>query len=586
MTYLLVIIFIPLTPAHAWQDSTLAVGTFGSNGNTTAMSTATDASGNIYVAGFFEYTVDFDISSGTLNKTSTGSYDAFVTKYTSNGNILWNKLFTGPNSQVAYDLTLDSNQNVLITGRFSGSTDLDPSSSYDTKTAVGGHDIFVAKLSNNGEYLWSKVFGGSTAEEVHSIATDSAGNVLVTGNFDTTVDFNPGAGVNSLAKIGTVDRFLLKLDLNGNYLWALQIPNGNQFVGGSVQVNAFDEIYLAGTFTGTVDLNPGAGTASYSSAGFRDSYLIKFTASGAYTWAKTFSGNGDKNSRSLAIDSAGNLYIAGEFQNAMDADPGVSVETLTSLGSYEIFIIKLDSSGNKIWSRRMGTSAEEYVYSISVDSNSNLFIGGRFFGTTDLNPGVGVVSASTIGSADAYILKLDSSGNYLWSKNFGSTGAETVEDVAIDPSGNGIFVGSFGGTTDFDFTSGVANINSISNSSYNAFIIKLSPDGDTEPSGPKTAPNFTFALGAGTITKITYRTNFNIVVNSDVAGKVTLVANGKKIAGCISKPITTSYTCVFKSSIRGAIMVSATLTPTVTADYTSATTGLMTLLSAARTNYR
>jgi hypothetical protein len=260
------------------------------------------------------------------------------------------------------------------------------------------------------------------------------------------------------------------------------------------------------------------------------------------------------------------------------------VQNATAVGTSDGYVSKFDNAGNFIWSKTWGGSTDDIVNDSSIDSSGNIYIVGRFFGTTDLNPGVETASAVSSGSADGFVLKLNSAGAYVWSKSLGGAGAENIYSIDLDSSENVVAVGSYSGTVDFDFTSGVSNY--VSQAFRNGFIFKLSPSGVTEPSGPKSNPTFTFVLGQGAIAKVSYRANFNVLVTSSVAGKVTFMANGKKISGCISQPITTSFACGFKSSIRGVVTISAILIPTASADYNNVSAGAITLLSAPRTGLR
>jgi hypothetical protein len=572
------------TTAQAWENTSLAVGVLNANGSTEIYDNVIGSDGSIYTTGWFSGTCDFDITSGTYSRTEAGAYDVFISKYSSNGNFIWNRNIGGTGTEIAAAIGLDSSQNVYATGTFESAVDFDPTTGYDTRTSLGSSDIFITKLSTDGGYLWTKIIGSSGIEQVSSIEVDSSGNILISGLFIGTVDFDPSAAVNSMTSVTTSAWFLLKLDSAGNFSWVRQVGGADQNRVNVVRTNASGEIYFGGQYSGTVDFDPGAGVVNKTSNGSFDIFLLKLNATGGFIWVNSFGGVNDDYGRAISFDANSNVYLSGYFFSTVDLDPSAGVQNATAVGTSDGYVSKFDNAGNFIWSKTWGGSTDDIVNDSSIDSSGNIYIVGRFFGTTDLNPGVETASAVSSGSADGFVLKLNSAGAYVWSKSLGGAGAENIYSIDLDSSENVVAVGSYSGTVDFDFTSGVSNY--VSQAFRNGFIFKLSPSGVTEPSGPKSNPTFTFVLGQGAIAKVSYRANFNVLVTSSVAGKVTFMANGKKISGCISQPITTSFACGFKSSIRGVVTISAILIPTASADYNNVSAGAITLLSAPRTGLR
>ena len=588
LLFVMLLSMVPQFQANAWVNPNLAAGAVIGNDYNEGYSIVSDSSGNFYLGGYQRGTADFDMESGVANSVGNASSanTGYIAKYSPKGALTWVRTFLGTSSLTS-DIALDSSGNVIAAGWFSGSIDFNPNAGFDTRTALGSHDSFAVKLTANGDYLWARTFGGSNSDQTNSMSVDGSGNVLVGGTFSGSVDFNPGAGVATLSSNGAIeDAYVLKLDPDGLYLWANRFGGTSTETVYAVEASAAGDVYLTGQFNSVTDFDPGAGTASRTPVSSTyDLYLLKLSSAGDYSWVYVVGGDSQfEQGYAIDIDSNGDVILGGSFGTSVDFDAGIGVFTMTSAGSVEAFIIKITSAGSFVWSKRMGFTGEEYLYSIALDSSNNIFFGGRFFGTTDLNPGAETVTATASGTIDGYVVKLDSLGTYQWAYSFGSTGNERVTALTTDPTGNLIATGSFSTSVDLDFTSGVYTFTNASR--ITAFVFKLSPQGVTEPSGPKTMPTLTFALGQGTSTVITYRTNFNIVVNSDVAGSVTFFANGKKIPGCIGKAITTSATCVYKSSIRGAVRVTATLTPTATVDYFNATSVPITLLTAPRTTRR
>ena len=271
-------------------------------------------------------------------------------------------------------------------------------------------------LSNNANaqaLQWAKAMGGYFRDRGQSIAIDGSGNVYTTGNFDGTADFDPGAGVFNLTSAGGPNNFISKLDASGNFVWAKSMG------AGADHDNGF----------------------------------------------------------SIALDGSGNIYTTGFFEGTADFDPGAGVFNLTSAGNSDIFISKLDASGNFVWAKAMNGIGYGYGYSIALDGSGNVYTTGNFTATVDFDPGAGVFNLTSAGNYDIFISKLDASGNFVWAKSMGG-GAyfDYSHSIALDGSGNVYTTGWFDGTADFDPGAGVFNLTSAGISDI--FISKLDASGN------------------------------------------------------------------------------------------------------------
>ncbi len=424
-------------------------GSSTDNGN----SIAVDSSGNTYMTGAFQGTVDFDPGVGTAELTSTGLADIFIAKYDPLGNYLWAKNIGGSNGDIANSIAVDSSGNTYIAGNFQLTVDFDPGVGTAELTFAGANDIFIAKFDTSGNYLWAKNIGSTGNETANNIAVDSSGNTYITGVFSNTVDFDPGAGTAELTSTGLTDIFIAKYDPLGNYLWAKNIGSTGNDQGTSIAVDSSGNTYTTGVFTNTVDFDPGVGTAELTSAGGNDIFIAKYDPLGNYLWAKNIGGSGSDRGRSIAVDSSGNTYITGTFSLTVDFDPSAGTAELTSAGSNNTFITKLDTNGNYVWAKSISSSNDNAGNSIVVDSSGNIYMTGAFQGTADFDPGAGTVNLNSAAGNDIFIAKLDASGNYLWAKNIGGTGSDQGTSIALDSSGNTYTTGVFTNTVD-----GVAHI--------------------------------------------------------------------------------------------------------------------------------
>jgi len=374
-----------------------------------------DSIGNIYTIGYFEGTADFDPGVGTANLSSAGVSDIFVSKLDSSGNFVWAKSLGGPNpgifGEYGIAMTLDSRGNVYTTGFFESTADFDPSAGIFNLTSAGGDDIFVSKLDNNGNFIWAEDMGGASAESGRGIAVDANGNVYTTGYFQVISDFDPGAGTFNITPAGSLDIFISKLDGNGNFVWAQSIGSTGRDTGFRLILDASGNIYITGSFNSTVDFDAGAGTFDLTSAGAGDIFVSKLDSNGNFIWAKGMGGTSDDLGIGIALDSSNNVYTVGAFQDTADFDPDTGIFNLTSAGLDDVFVSKLDSSGNFVWAKDMGGTGDDFGVGIALDSSGSVYTTGSFTDTADFDPGVGIANLTGAGFDDIFISKLEGSSS-------------------------------------------------------------------------------------------------------------------------------------------------------------------------------
>lgn len=466
-TYYYLTVFSILFIQNVFAQNFEWAKSFGGNSSSYAYANTVDALGNSYVTGYFQGTSDFDPGTGVFNLTSNGSADYFVQKLDASGNFLWAKSIGGSLADYCYTITVDALGNIYTSGYFQGTVDFDPGVGAFNLTSAGGFDVFIQKLDAAGNFLWAKSLGGSNFDRGESITLDGSGNVYTTGSFFGTVDFDPGAATFNLTSAGT-DAFVLKLDNDGNFLMAKSFGEDAK----SIKVDALGNIYTSGTLSGTADYDPGPGIFNLVSGGQNDVYVQKMDASGNFLWAKSFGGGGsDIIVKSMTIDISGNIYISGDFDYTADFDPGVGIFNSTSVGARDVFVNKLDNSGNFLWAKSFGSSFMEIGTSITVDSDGNVYTTGSFQNSVDFDPGTGNYSLTTQGLSDVFIHKMDASGNFLWAISFGGSSYDNGNSITVDGSGNIYTTGDYSGTGDYD--PGVSNYNLTPSGSVDGFVQKL-----------------------------------------------------------------------------------------------------------------
>lgn len=444
----------------------------GGISNDVGYGVAVDNSGNVHIVGYFQGTVDFDPGPATFNLTSLGLYDIFIKKLDASGNLIWAKQLGGTGYDLGLSIAIDNLGNVYTTGYFSNTVDFDPGAGTFNLTSTGGIDVFISKLDSSGNFIWAKHIEGTENKMGYSLAIDISGNVYTAGYFQGTVIVDPSIGNVNLTSAGGADIFICKFNSSGNFEWVKQIGGtGNDF-GFSLALDVSGNIYTAGVFEGTVDFDPSVGTNNLTSSGGRDAFISKLDVSGNFIWAKNFGGMNDDQARSIAIDASGNVYTTGHFEGTADFDPSVGTYSLTSEGDQDIFIHKLDVSGNFVWAKRMGGANNDSGRSLAIDGSGNIYTTGYFRGTTDFDPGSGVFNLTSAGGADIFIHKLDPSGNFVWAKQIGSPNDEEALFIKIDSSGNIYTTGYFQGTVDFNPGAGTFNLNAIGG--WDIFVHKMS----------------------------------------------------------------------------------------------------------------
>lgn len=403
----------------------------------------------------------------------------------------WVKVTKLGNYQGANDMVVDDQGNSYTTGYFRGNTDFDPGpGTFMLNGGSGGHDIFILKLSAAGNFIWAKQFVGSTSpDNSKSISIDSSGNIYIAGDFQNTVDFDPGIGVYNLTSNGYTDAFVVKLNSAGNLIWARSFGGIDFDSAHSIYVNNSNELVLSGGYRQTVDFDPGAGVTQKTSMGYQDGFICKYTTDGTFQWVHSYGGSWGNDQMDGAIfDENKNIYIIGYFSETVDLDPGPDTLNYTTVSTWQdLFVQKLDSSGTEVWTSVFTGNGAENGLSIKYDPMGYIYCTGRITEPVDFDPGPASFIAPTtpIGIQDCFLLKLSAAaGSLNWVKLISGPGSSVGRDLATDTLGNIFLTGDYAEMEDFDPGSGVYPLVSTPTSlPYSAakldcFITKLTPNGD------------------------------------------------------------------------------------------------------------
>jgi hypothetical protein len=326
-------------------------------------------------------------------------------------------------------------------------------------------------------FQWAKSLGSTGQESPSRITTDANGNVYTIGSFYGSTDLDPGPATANFTCLGLSDIFISKLDASGNFLWAKQIGGATDEIAFGIAVDAAGNVYSTGWFDGTTDFDPGVTTYTLA-ASLRDQFILKLDPSGNFIWAKQLgAATASVQPTSMALDNAGNVYTCGNFYGTADFDPGIATYTLISNGTSDVFISKIDATGNFVWANSFGSVGNDFVRSLALDPFGTIYTIGTFDANIDFDPSINTYTLDPIGGTDMFVSVIDGSGNFIFAKQFGDiTGSVFPQSIAIDSQNNIYASGFFGGTFDFDPSVTVAAyLNAVGNS--DVFILKLNPGG-------------------------------------------------------------------------------------------------------------
>ncbi len=461
-------------------------GQVGSGGSDNVYDVAADDTGNVYICGQFRNTADIDPGPGVSNLTATGQSDIYVAKLDPAGNLIWGSKLGGPNTDYAHAIATDRWGNVYTTGRFRDSLDFDPGPGTHflkapkrTPTASPTDNAFVSKLDASGNFVWAVSIGSTSGDTGEDIAVDADGNVYVTGYFVDTVDFDPGQGVHNLYAPGANEVFILKLNKDGQFVWARQLGGKTSDLAYGIALDDRANVHITGQFRDTVRVTTLTGNIELVSRGQADIFVAKMDSSGRFLWVSQMGGTSlDQGGEAISLDKHGNVYTTGRFRDTADFDPGsgnflmYSLKVGSAFYNENVYVSKLDSNGAFVWAKSFGGPGTDWPMDISAaTTGAAVYITGYFNDTADFDPDAGIYNMMSRGGQDAFAVRLDENGDFVWARQFGGTQTQTGRGIMIADSGILYVAGDFYDSVNFDPGPGVHPIQS--RGDYDGFILKL-----------------------------------------------------------------------------------------------------------------
>ncbi|HRO75643.1 MAG TPA: hypothetical protein PLP27_05810, partial [Crocinitomicaceae bacterium] len=396
-----------------------------SNGQFTneAMDVETDNAGNSYIAGYITGETAFGTT--MIFPTAQGNGDIYVAKYNVSGTLVWVQRYGGTLSDRAYDLAIDNNGNILVTGAFAGTVDFGG----HIVTSVGNtRDIFLLKMDNQGNVLWAISEGGSGVENAYGVTCDSQGNVILTGQFQGNTSIGGqtfNSKIDPTTNLPSFDLFISKYNSSGVFQWVKTGSAKYEDRGMSVTTDAQNDIYLTGQFSDTLVF---AGQ-TFNNGTYNVGLLAKLSSNGNLKWFNTL-----RSSKVLPYSvkfDGENVLIAGDCGKNFTYSNNNSPYSQSGTYAKSIFLLKVAPNGAKVWLSTLGSDNDLSARALAVTSAREIYVTGYFACTwTEFHQPLSAFYNS-VGFKDAYLWKADKNGNLKFVKTFGSK---------LDDVGNGVAI--------------------------------------------------------------------------------------------------------------------------------------------------
>jgi hypothetical protein len=400
---------------------------FGDAADQIATSVAIDVSQNVIVTGDFTGTVDFGGGPLVCNGLASSMY---LAKIDALGKHVWSRVLGDSLRYGTNMLAVDFNSNVLLANTFRGTVDFGGG----PITAEGFRDGIVTKFDEHGNHIWSQRFGGDQSlVEVKAASVDPSGNLIVVGIFTGMIDF--GEGQTLRADPYATNIFVANFHAMGGAQWVRQ-STGEFIEITAVGVDAAGRSVITGYHNGNFDFGGGPVTADGMNI-----FLAKYDGTGNHVWSYSFGASGTiQRAFDVAVDLSGAVFVTGEFIDPLDFGGG----DLISGGGWDIFLVKFNPAGNHVWSARYGDQFTQRAYTVAVDGEGNVLVGGHFSGS--VNFGYETFLGDPV---DFCVARFDPAGKHLWSDRFDvfNLGLPNDEEYSIaaaaNVNGEIAFVGSF-----------------------------------------------------------------------------------------------------------------------------------------------
>lgn len=441
--------------------------------------------------------------------------------------LLWNGKFGGDGEDVVLAMHTDASGNTYTTGYFTNSCDFDITSGEYMLNTNPEFECFVQKTDPSGNLIWAKAMGGEAGDYGTKITADTAGNVYLTGVFQLTADFDPSDGEYLLTATGSLDIFVLKLDPDGNFVWARHFEGTEYEESNGIGVDASGNLYVSGYFYNALDFDPSDGEYVLT-PGFGDGFLAKLTTDGDFQWAQKFGGPDFELATGMKTMPNGEVYISGNFEGSVDFDPTDEEAILTAgPGTGGIYLYHVNSDGGLIKAVKVAQVENGgYGLSVDVDSQGSAYVTGYLGGNGTFYTTGGETLMPLTEYINGYVAKVAADGSVAWAKHLKSTMVSNGYAVAANASNEVFISGYFNGTLQFD---GI-ELTESSDGDTQSYAAKLSNDGNfvwaVQYGGINTVDRSAMSLGADGNVLLASAFEVTADINPEPAGNTTVETSG------------------------------------------------------------
>jgi PKD repeat protein len=408
---------------------------FGGSNDDNGWGLAVDSSGNILVSGQ-TFSSSGIVSSGSYQTFIGGGLDAFLVKFSNSGSRLWATYFGEMGDEAGRGVVADALGNAYMAGYTSSTSGIATTGSYQTSNA-GGKDAFVVKFNSSGILNWATYYGGSNDDLAYGIALDTSANIYIAGYTSSASGIASSAAFQK-SYSGGKDAFLAKFDSSGSRSWGTYYGGTNDDLGEAVATDKEGDVYLTG-YTSSLGLySSGAFQTSFGGGG-EDAFLAKFSSSGSRVWGTLYGGSGYDYGYSLAMDTSGNVYLAGQTGSTSGIATTGASQTSRN-GNADAFIVKFSSTGSRSWGTYFGGNSYDWGYGIATDRTGNIYLTGYTFSSSGIAT-PRAYQTSLKGTGNGYCVKFNSFGSKRWATYYGD-GYEAVYAIAIDQMSNVYITGN------------------------------------------------------------------------------------------------------------------------------------------------
>ena len=430
------------------------------NSNLVAETFTTDSENNLFVVGrAIDIGLnDFDPSDNVHNITSN-NIGAYITKFNTYGELQWATLIESSHNGSSttsrpvkiQDIKINGSGEIYVTGYFLETLYFEGSTGAETRISNGGEDIFFGKLNPLGEWEWIKTYGDVYGDQGKSIVITDTGEVLVTGFFAESVQFDPDVATPSHSN--WYDMFILKFDNSDQLDWVYT----TDFTAAhatiepiSMTIDSANSIYVTGRFSEwdetPLDFDTGPSTNNLPSSDTFDTFLLKLDNDANFLWAKSYASTQNGNGYDLAIDSSNNIVMSAMTSaGTLDLDSSIMGEEITATHQGGYYVLKLTPNGTFMWVKLLQPQDVDNSYTnkyseiaMVLDHADNVFIQGTYDLSIDIDPGLNEFTLNKITGAtyDSFLVKLDANGDFIQGQNLGTSSSDRAFGLDVDSFGN------------------------------------------------------------------------------------------------------------------------------------------------------